>query len=82
MLSHPLRIRPCQVPLAIRVDYEIVAWQCAFSSAAVLELERKALFDSLALFFAPHLLVNLDDLFAARSLLDKVSRGANILHGE
>ena len=81
VLGHTLQIRPGQVPLAISVDYEIVARQGAFNGAAVLELEGKALFDGLALLFA-NLLVNLNDLVAACSLLNEVSRGANILHGE
>ena len=81
VLGHPLQIRPGQVPLAVSVDYEIVARQCAFSGAAVLELEGEALLHGLALLFA-NLLVNLNDLVTACRLLNEVSRGANILHGE
>ena len=81
VLGHSLQICTSQIPLAISVDYEIVARQCAFSGAAVLELEGKALLDGLALLFA-NLLVNLNYLVTARRLLNKVSRGANILHGK
>ena len=81
VLGHPLQIRSSQVPLAISVNYEIVARQGAFSGAAVLELEGEALLDGLALLFA-NLLVNLNNLVTACRLLNEVSGGANILHGE